>query len=384
MKKNIKLPDYNHCILNTITSILKHYNVKTNHTSLKSLDNILEKKYKNIVLLILDGMGEHILKNLSPNGFFSNNQIDCVTSVYPSTTTAALTTYYSGKPPYETGWIAWSQYFKEYGRPIDMLSHKESLTGNSISKAKLNVFESLVNYEPVCTQIKNASPNVQTYEIMPKYSDRRASSTIVADNITEIITNIETLCTLPNEKFIIAYCDNPDGLLHKYGSSSIEATNFIKNSETEIQQLSQKLNDDTLIIVSADHGHKDIDKAYTILDYPELEECLLMPPSLESRSVTFWVKENKKEQFVSNFNKIFKDEFWLMTTEEFLDNHFLGFGKQHKKIEDFLGNYIALSTSSSIIQLETYLHSAKELKKSTHCGLSVEEMEVPVITISKK
>ena len=73
-----------------------------------------------------------------------------------------------------------------------------------------------------------------------------------------------------------------------------------------------------------------------------------------------------------------------MTTEEFLNNHFLGFGKQHKKIEDFLGNYIALSTSSSIIQLETYLHSAKELKKSTHCGLSVEEMEVPVITISKK
>ena len=132
MKKNINLPDYNHCILNTITSILKYYNVKTNHNSLNSLDNILNKQYKNVVLLILDGMGEHILNNLSPNGFFANNKIDCVTSVYPSTTTAALTTYYSGKPPYETGWIAWSQYFKEYGRPIDMLSHRESLTGNSL------------------------------------------------------------------------------------------------------------------------------------------------------------------------------------------------------------------------------------------------------------
>lgn len=61
--------------------------------------------------------------------------------MYPSTTTSALTTYYSGKPPYETGWIAWSQYFKEYGRAIDMLSHKESYKGENFKGAKIDVFE---------------------------------------------------------------------------------------------------------------------------------------------------------------------------------------------------------------------------------------------------
>ncbi len=106
MESEIVLPDYNHSILNIITSILKYYNIDTNHKSLKAVDKILERKYKNVVLLILDVMGENILKNISSDGFFSQNEIDCVTSVYPSTTTAALTTYYSGKPPYETGWIA--------------------------------------------------------------------------------------------------------------------------------------------------------------------------------------------------------------------------------------------------------------------------------------
>ena len=35
-------PDYNNSILNTITSILKHYNVDTKHTSLNILDNVLK------------------------------------------------------------------------------------------------------------------------------------------------------------------------------------------------------------------------------------------------------------------------------------------------------------------------------------------------------
>ena len=73
MKNEIIFPNYEHCILNTITSILKYYNVNTPYSSLKSLDEKLSKKYKNVVLIILDGMGSHILNHLSPNGFFKVN-----------------------------------------------------------------------------------------------------------------------------------------------------------------------------------------------------------------------------------------------------------------------------------------------------------------------
>ena len=51
--KDIVLPDYNHCVLGTITSILKYYNVETKHKSSKKIDEILEsKKYKNIIFLV--------------------------------------------------------------------------------------------------------------------------------------------------------------------------------------------------------------------------------------------------------------------------------------------------------------------------------------------
>lgn len=381
--KNIVLPNYEHSILNTITSILKYYNVETNHKSLEKLDKELQKKYKNVVFMILDGMGEHILTPISPEGYFKQNELECVTSVYPSTTTAALTTYYSGKPPYETGWIAWSQYFKEYGRALDMLKHRESYKGEDIKGAKIDVFKEIVNYTPIFEQIEKASPNVKAYELEPTYTDKRAKRSIRADNIDEIIENIEMLCENPGEKFILAYCDNPDGLLHKYGTDSIEVSNYIKETEQKIEKMCKELDEETIVIISADHGHKNIEKAYTMLDYPEIQECLILPPSLESRAIAFWVKEDMRRQFEEKFNSVFGEEFLLMTKEEFLQKNLLGFGKKHPKIDDFIGNYIALSISSSIIRIETFWADGKPVKKSTHCGLTKEEMEVPVIVIKK-
>ena len=85
------------------------------------------------------------------------------------------------------------------------------------------------------------------------------------------------------------------------------------------------------------------------------------------------------KEFEERFNNVFGELFWLMTRDEFLEKNFLGFGEKHKKIEEFIGNYIALSTGGSIIRLETFLVEGKPVKKSTHCGLSKEEMEVPLL-----
>ena len=378
---DIKYPDYDNSILNLITSFLKHYNVETNHTSLKLLDEKLANNYKNVVFIILDGMGEHILEHISPDGFFRKNEVQCITSVYPSTTTAALTTYYSGKPPYETGWIAWSQYFKEYGRVIDMLSHTESYLKEDISKARMNVFEEVINYTSIFDRIEAASPEVNAYEIVPDYSDRRAKRSLRANNIDEICNHIKLICSNDSKNFILAYSDNPDGLLHKYGCSSDEAKNMVLDAQNKIENLRKELGNDTIIVISADHGHKDINKSYDLLDYPDIQDCLIMPPSLESRALAFWVKKGREKEFEELFNKEFSKEFMLLKKEEVLDKHLLGFGEKHKKVDDFIGDYMAISISDAIIRIQTYLAEGKPVKKSTHCGLTKEELEVPLIII---
>ena len=165
----IVYPDYDNSILNTISSILKYYNVETNHSTIPELDELLRKDYKNVVLLILDGMGDIILKNVSNDGFFNSNKLKVLTSIYPCTTTAAMTAQYAGKAPIETGWIAWSQYFKEYGRCVDMLPHKESYFGEKINNNRLDI--SYSESYPIETGVSELLNKVDstTYEEEWKY-----------------------------------------------------------------------------------------------------------------------------------------------------------------------------------------------------------------------
>ena len=64
----ITLPNYNKSILNTISSILKYYKIDNGHSTLDNIDSLLNKNYKNVFLIVLDGMGEHILNRLDKDG----------------------------------------------------------------------------------------------------------------------------------------------------------------------------------------------------------------------------------------------------------------------------------------------------------------------------
>lgn len=386
MKQEILKPDYQNSILNLINSILKMCKVETKYKGLPQIDKLSGNHYKNIVLMVLDGMGEKILEKASPKGIFMQNKIDTITTVYPSTTTAAMTTYYSGRPPIETGWIAWTQYFKEYGRTIDVFKERDSYTHDAINVKNLSISD-IIGYKTIYEQIDELN-EVKAYEIMPNYGVKKAKRTMIANNIEEMCESIATLCENNDKKFIMAYHDNPDCIIHKEGCYSEETRKFILDTEKEIEKMLSKLKDtNTLLIISADHGHQDINEAIDLLEIEEIQECLIMPPQLETRMVGFFVKPDKKKEFENIFNQKFENKFMLYSKEEFLESNLLGYGNKHKKIDDFIGDYVAVAISDARMVLGTYL--SREMrpideKKATHCGLTRNEMEVPLIVFDLK
>ena len=110
---------------------------------------------------------------------------------------------------------------------------------------------------------------------------------------------------------------------------------------------------------------------------------MITPELFESRFVGFWVKEDRKEEFRTIFEREFKD-FVLLTKEELLELNLIGVGNKHKKVDDFLGNFVAVSVGDSIFRLQNDYFEGKKVKMSTHCGLCKEEMEVPVIVMECK
>ena len=261
------------------------------------------------------------------------------------------------------------------------MPNRDSYTGEIYKDAKINVHD-LINYISIYEQIEKVSTDVKAYDINPSHCVSRSKRNINADTIDILCDSIEAICKNPDKNFILAYNDNPDGLLHQYGCQSKEVKEFVLDTEKKIENLYDKLLDtNTLLIISADHGHKDIEKVYDILYMEDIQDCLLLPPSIESRCTTFWVKDEKKTEFERLFKEKFGEDFILYTKEEFLERNMLGFGNKHKKVDDFIGNYISLSIRGASFKLGTYISKEKPEKKSAHCGLSCEEMEVPLIII---
>ena len=95
--KNIIYPNYEKSTLNIMATLLNYYDVASSYQSLSVIKEVLDKEYKNVVLLVFDGMGVDALeKNLKSTDFLNRHLKEELTAVAPSTTTAAMTAYYSG------------------------------------------------------------------------------------------------------------------------------------------------------------------------------------------------------------------------------------------------------------------------------------------------
>ncbi len=98
--------------------------------------------------------------------------------------------------------------------------------------------------------------------------------------VCETLT-IKEWCKEPDQKYIYAYWNNPDGELHRHGLKSDEVHKCMLEMEDMIKEMAEELSD-TLIVVTAGHRHIDNDMV-VLQDYPQLCDCLVRMPSLEPR-----------------------------------------------------------------------------------------------------
>ena len=81
-------PDYEKSIVNLMSSITKNYGKKHSYKQLDSLKAKDLKKYKNIVLIVIDGLGYNFLKK-QKDSFLNKNIKDKISSTFLSTTACA-------------------------------------------------------------------------------------------------------------------------------------------------------------------------------------------------------------------------------------------------------------------------------------------------------
>src|SRR6185295_15455518 len=109
-------PDYaGGSLVNLMASIALSRGGEALHAPLKSLRGDELAAARNVVLLIIDGLGDRLLARRAAGGELARRRRGSLTSVFPSTTASAITTSYTGRTPLEHGLTGWFTYFSEAG-----------------------------------------------------------------------------------------------------------------------------------------------------------------------------------------------------------------------------------------------------------------------------
>ncbi len=372
----LTLLDYDNSILSLSNSLLKHYGVKTEYETLPDLDEALQQGKRHVVLMIFDGMGTAVLeKHLKVDSFLRKHVVRPIRSVFPPTTTAATNTFYSAVPPAAHGWLGWMCLFKEYNAIVELFRNTDFYTGE---KPNMPSVGKLLPYTHIFDKIKAVTgDSVKTTEIFPKK--------IKANGVETLDEMKERLIHLSKEEgrhFTICYWTEPDHFMHANGATAPTVANILTDIDTMVQSLSETL-EDTILIVSADHGMMDVEHEIYIDDYPEMLDCLKYPLSLEDRAVSVFLKPNTAEIFLKGFDAHFKDDFMILSRAEVFEKNLFGQGQFNERAADFIGDYLIISTAGKSLRQRLPNGALQEPLLGTHAGLTPDEMNVPLIIIKQ-
>ena len=369
MKRLIK-PNFKKSNLNISATLAEFLGAPNKNATLLILQKELQKGYKNVVFICLDGMGINPIKrHLAKNSLLRKNIKQVLTSTFPSTTTNATTSLACNLLPLEHGWLGWSLYFDEINRNVDIYLHKDSQTGEAVDYVYPIADNSNCYFD-------NAHTDYEINPILPIFVQTKSNDKkIVIANEVDLAAAIKTVCAKEGKQFIYSYLPEPDSTMHDFGVSSPEAKAKIDSINREIEKLYNDLTD-TLIIITADHGQVDIEGYCEFYKDKQLNDMLLGCPHLDGRTPSFRVKEELHKTFEKEFTKKYGKDFKLFKTKDLIKKGYFG---NCGNMGNLLGDYIAAGTYT---HKQFLAHDKQPRFKGHHTSLT-EEMEVPLIILAK-
>jgi predicted AlkP superfamily pyrophosphatase or phosphodiesterase len=229
---------------------------------------------RRVVLVILDGLGLRPLQRMWAQGkgkpladLAQAGSLKALTSVFPSTTDAALLSLTTGRPPAEHGWLAYTMYLREVGVAANAIvlchmwsHHPDLLLQWGLEPDKLIPVHSLAEYL--------ASAGIATRALLAKQFRNSAFTEILYRGVEEVWTHIHAsdfwvqlrrllADTRGHRAFLTAYWSGLDTLGHAYGpdtslwEAEFRTVSHLLGSEF-LDSLPPEDREGTLLLLTAD------------------------------------------------------------------------------------------------------------------------------------
>ena len=351
------------------------------YPALKGFDSAHLKKKRNIVLLIIDGLGYHFL-NKHPNSFLHQHLHAKLSTVTPPTTAAAVTTFLTGLAPQQHGMTGWFTYFQEIDDVVTVLPYLLRASNETPELGANELLQLPSFFNRLTTKCYSFTPEYLQNSVVNRMLAGKADL-IPYYKLEQCFAEISQICQLPHKKYIYAYWPGFDALAHEHGVNSRKVGEHFNELNKHIHQLTTQLSgSNSELLVCSDHGFIDSPATYrlSLNDYPDIVSCLKHPLCGEPRLAYCYVKEDQKasfEQFVKTKLGHAADLYPSLTL--FKEN-FFGLNKPHPQLINRIGDYVLLMKKAYSLTQQLAGEAFPNMV-GYHGGLSEDELYVPLINI---
>ena len=340
--------------------------------------------FHNVILLVIDGLGLDRLSVHAEAPWLQGHLRGRLTSVFPSTTASAVTTFLTGDPPQQHGLTGWHMYFRELGSVLAVLPGRPRYGGVGLSDAGVAA-GSLFGHVPVFDRL-----DVDTHVISPAHiaqSDFSLAHLGRAQlspyrGLDAMLTIASTLVREDGgRRFIYGYWPDLDATGHREGCASAEAYADLARIDQAMMRFAEAIEGtDTLLVVTADHGQIDTTESdrLSLDDHPDLADMLAMPLCGESRLPYCYLKPGRNADFEHYVARELAQAADAVPSAELVADGWFGPGEPHPRLLDRVGDYALLMKHHYVLKDWLPFEPRHELI-GVHGGLTDEEMWVPLI-----
>lgn len=345
--------------------------------------------HRQVVLIVVDGLGDAFLSRMGPDTRLGACRRARLTSVFPSTTAAAVTTFLTGLAPRQHGLTGWHMYFRELGAVLAVLPGKPRYGGMTLSQAGYDAGR-FFGHRSVFDGLPCASRTVTPRHLA--HSDFNLAhlgraALVPYDGLEGFFATIANTLTTEQgrrRRFVYAYWPELDRIAHEAGSLSVAAEEHFRSWDEAFGQFLERVaGTDSLVIVTADHGFIDTDEAHTVSleHHPDLSACLALPLCGEPRVAYCYVRPDQARIFENYVGNRLARSAELHRSHDLIDQGWFGQGPAHPRLADRVGDYTLVMRENFVIR--DWLPGETPYRQAgVHGGVSALEMRVPLAVVS--
>ncbi len=380
----MQTPDYQGgSIVNLMASIMAARGGQSAYAPLRLLPPEAIAGVTHLILLVIDGLGADYLMRHSPQGPLARHLLGSITSVFPSTTAAAIPSFLTGDAPQQHGLTGWFTWLRELACVMTVLPGHPRCGGASYRQLGLDPAK-LFGLVPGFDRIRTPS-----LIVTPSYiaqSDFNQALTGGARVLTfETLSGMfrRTAAALrqdPRPNYAYLYWPKLDTLGHQQGMESEASVRHLMEIEQGLTDfLVQAAGTDTAVLVTADHGQVDTRPAERIdlADHPDLARALILPPCGEPRAAFCYLKPGHLDGFLGYCRDRLPGHIEPVPSTDLLAQGLFGLGEPNPRLAERIGDLTLLMRGHSIIQ-ERLPGEEHKVHIGAHGGLTRDEMLVPL------